>query len=208
MGETLAIVGPVVVAGTWLLIRADRASIWVANTIAMGVLGFVSILVIDLDLVEPNSAFGTWTWVGIGGLAGLALYGGTRAFMAVAGRWPPLAHQTRALYGNRDRISLRSALALSVLIVAPGEELLWRGVVLSVVTERVATIELAGIFVWLAYLVANVFSGSLPIALGAAVSGAVWTALGVSSGGVLAPIACHVVWTGLMIALPPVPAPR
>ena len=74
-------------------------------------------------------------------------------------------------------------------------------------TTRIVRLS-AGIEVWLAYLVANAFSGSIPILLGAAVSGAVWTALGLSSGGVLAPIACHVVWTGLMVAFPPIPSSR
>lgn len=208
MAEFVAIAGPVVVAGMWLLIRGGHASIWVANTITIGVLGLISVLVVHLHLVAGSSAFSTWAWVGIGGLVGVALYVATRGFMAVAGRWPPLARQTRALYGSRDQIPAVAALGLSVLIVAPGEELLWRGVVLSVLAERVSSIELAGVIVWLAYLVANVFSGSLPIVLGAAVSGAVWTALGVSSGGVLAPIACHVIWTGLMVVFPPVQRSR
>jgi membrane protease YdiL (CAAX protease family) len=208
MAEFLAIAGPIVVAGAWLLIRTGHASVWVANTVAMGLLGLASVVFVDLDLVGPSSTTGTWAWAGIGALVGLGLYAATRVFLAVAGRWPPLARQTEALYGNREQISLGSALALSVLVVAPGEELLWRGVVLSVLAERVASIELAGVFVWLGYLVANAFSGSIPIVLGAAVSGAVWTALGVWSGGVLAPIVCHVVWTGLMIVYPPVQRSR
>jgi len=33
----------------------------------------------------------------------------------------------------------------------------------------------------------------------------VWSALGWWSGGALAPLGCHVVWTGLMLSFPVVP---
>jgi membrane protease YdiL (CAAX protease family) len=52
-------------------------------------------------------------------------------------------------------------------------------------------------------VVANVPSRSLPIVAGALVGGAVWGALAWWSGGVLAPLASHILWTGLMLARPP-----
>jgi membrane protease YdiL (CAAX protease family) len=53
------------------------------------------------------------------------------------------------------------------------------------------------------YVVANVPSRSLPIVAGAIVGGALWGALAWWSGGVLAPLASHILWTGAMLALPP-----
>ena len=41
---------------------------------------------------------------------------------------------------------------------------------------------------------------------GALVGGALWTGLAAWTGGVAAPIASHLVWTGLMIAWPPLAA--
>jgi len=51
--------------------------------------------------------------------------------------------------------------------------------------------------------VANLPSRSLPIVAGAVVGGAVWGALAWWSGGLAAPLASHILWTGLMLVLPP-----
>ena len=58
------------------------------------------------------------------------------------------------------------------------------------------------------YVLANLPSRSLPIVAGAIVGGAVWGALAWWSGAVLAALASHIAWTGLMLVLPPrVPEP-
>ena len=41
----------------------------------------------------------------------------------------------------------------------------------------------------------------------ARVGGAVWVGLAWWTGGVLASLACHIVWTGLMVAFPVLRAP-
>jgi membrane protease YdiL (CAAX protease family) len=203
MATALAIGGPVAVALTWVAVRTGRASIWTANTVVLGALGVASVLTGRIRWGGDETTTGL-AWLGIGLAGGVVLYAATRTFMAMAGRWPPLARQTHAIYGNRGSISLPGALLTSGLIVAPGEELLWRGVVLGVLAEGAWSVELAGMVTWGAYVVVNLFSGSLPIVLGAVVSGAVWTVLAVLSGGVAASVACHVVWTSLMILRPPV----
>jgi hypothetical protein len=48
--------------------------------------------------------------------------------------------------------------------------------------------------------------GSIPLLAGAVVGGALWTALAAWTGGVVAPLTSHLVWTGLMIAWPPLAA--
>jgi membrane protease YdiL (CAAX protease family) len=92
--------------------------------------------------------------------------------------------------------------------VAPGEELLWRGVVLETLLSALDSGLAAGIAAWALYVAANAVSGSVPIVLGAMVAGAAWTALASLTGGVVASVACHIVWTALMVAVPPVPKPR
>jgi len=200
----LAVVGPVAVAGAWLVVRAGRATVWTAMGLTLGVLGVLSLL-----SGEPM-AFGDrgpWFDVAAGVLAGVALYVATAAFLAVAGRWPLLSRHAAELYGRRRDVSLARALGISVVITAPGEELLWRGVVLGALGSVFAPWT-AAVLGWSAYVAANAVSGSVPIVLGAVVGGAAWTGLAVWTGGVVAGIGCHVVWTGLMIARPPMPGPR
>src|SRR6266540_1439173 len=110
--------------------------------------------------------------------------------------------------------------------VAPGVSLavgLGLGVLLYVAT-RVAMVVMArwgtfrrhalemyrkqgGLSLGTALLLANLPSANLAIAAGALVGGAVWVALAWWTGGVLASLACHIVWTGMMVALPVLRAP-
>ena len=64
---------------------------------------------------------------------------------------------------------------------------------------QVTTASAAAVIAWLAHIVANVASRSLPIVAGATVGGAVRGALAWWSGGVLASLASHILWTGLML---------
>ncbi len=202
----LAVGGPVAVAGAWMLVRSGRVSLWVANGVLMPIVGGLSLMT---GLVQTSERFG-FGWAGfLGVIAGAGLYAATAGFMALAGRWPPLARHTSALYENRSEVTLPVAVLVSTILVAPGEELLWRGVVQQVVRDALGSPGwLAPVVAWLAYVAANAVSASVPIILGALVGGAAWTGLAVTTDGVLASIACHVVWTGLMVAFPPVPRPR
>jgi hypothetical protein len=202
----LAIGGPLAVAATWLIIRSGRVSLWIANGALMPALGAAALLT---GVVEASRVRVGVGWAVLLGLAaGAGLYAATLAFMAVAGRWPPLARHTASLYENRRDISLPLAVMVSAVLVAPGEEILWRGVVLDALREALGSSPIALFLSWLAYVAANAVSGSVPIVLGAVVGGAVWTALAAMTGGVVAAVACHVVWTGLMVTFPPVPKIR
>jgi membrane protease YdiL (CAAX protease family) len=86
--------------------------------------------------------------------------------------------------------------------MVPAEELFWRGLFQGRLDDA-TTPAVAAVLAWLAYLVANAASRSLPIVAGAIVGGAVWAGLAWWSGGVLASLASHILWTGLMLALPP-----
>ena len=95
------------------------------------------------------------------------------------------------------------AIALSIALSVPGEELFWRGLfqghLVSALDGRAGW---ASVVAWGAFVLANLASLNLAIAAGAIVGGATWVALAWWTGGVLAPLACHVVWTGLMVAFP------
>jgi membrane protease YdiL (CAAX protease family) len=99
-------------------------------------------------------------------------------------------------------LPLPLALVLAALVVAPGEELFWRGLFQGRLAEGTGWL-MASVLTWLVYVAANAASQSLPILFGALVSGAVWGALAFWTRGVLASVACHMVWTSLMLLLPP-----
>jgi membrane protease YdiL (CAAX protease family) len=197
----LAIVGPVAHAASWWVIRTGRRSIWSASGVTMAALG---ILAVAIGPVHASERFGLVAAVGIGIASGVVLYGSTVAFLAVTTRrMPALARQTSSLYQERGACSVVGALAIPLLVTAPGEELLWRGTVFGVVEEWLGSPGAAAVVTWAGFVAVNLVSVSLPIVLGAVVGGAAWTALAWWTGGVAASIACHVVWTGLMIAVPP-----
>jgi len=197
---TLAVAwgGPVLAGGAQWISR--KAGVWAAMVPAMSALGVLALLtgrpVLSGDLGVVSAA-------GLGLGAGLLLYAGTVAFMFVFRGWPFLARQAGKLYEQRGGLPLTAALALAMLVVAPGEEGLWRGVVQPVLADGLG--EVAGTAVaWAGYVGANALSGSLPVVLGAVVGGAAWAGLALWTGGILAGLLCHCVWTGLMILRPPV----
>ena len=206
----VAMLGPLAVAAAWIVIRRGRGSVWTVMVPVLAALGAASIatgvvrVAIDGDDLAPLLL--------IGAASGLALYLATRLFLAFAAGWEPLRAATEELYGNEATISLGWAAVLGALVGGPAEELLWRGVVLTMLIDAADSLNpvwapwIAAAAAWLGYVAANAFSASVPILLAAVVSGAVWTILGLS--GVGAPIACHVVWTGLMILAPPRAAGR
>lgn len=200
----LAVAGPVAVAVAWAIVRIRRASIWVVMGVALGVVGIAAAV---SGVVRSARGMDPWVAAAWGAGAGVALYAATALFMAIAIRWPPLARHTEGIYDQRRGIPAGAALAIATLVVAPGEELLWRGVVQTTLTPALGSAGAAAA-TWAAYIAANAFGWSIPIVLAATVGGAAWGALALWTGGVAASVACHAVWTGLMIVRPPVPARR
>jgi uncharacterized protein len=197
----LAAAGAVVLAGMWVAIRAGWLSIWTGSASVNGILAALALLTERVSWTE-RFELGPAALIGAG--VGVALYAATAAFLAAAGRWPPLRRAAADLYGRRGDLPTAGEVGLAAGVVAPAEEVFWRGLVqgaLSAVAGPAGGAALA----WAAYVAVNVVSGSLPIVLGAAVGGAVWTGLAWWTGGVVAGVACHAVWTALMILRPPLP---
>jgi len=196
----LAATGFVAVVAAWFLVRERVTSVWVAMGLTFTILAVLSVAsarvrwATRIDLAAAIA-------VGLG--LGAALYVSTAAFFRITRRWDSLRRQTRSLYQHRQGISLARTLGIGVLLVSPGEELFWRGLVQDLTVAAAGTLR-GAVVVWGVYVAANVASGSLPVVLGAAVGGAAWGALAWWSGGVAASIACHVLWTALMIARPPI----
>jgi len=183
----------------WWFVATGRADVWKLMPIVLGTMGVAAVLVrppVAATATEATTAL----LVGLG--AGLALYVGTRVFVWLAARWTPFRRDVLEKYGQAGEVTLRRSLVLSLAIMVPAEELFWRGLFQGRLDDAV-TPAAAALLAWLVYLVANAASRSLPIVAGAIVGGAVWAGLAWWSGGVLASLASHILWTGSMLALPP-----
>ena len=199
MQSALMAAGALVEAIGWRVVAAGRASVWRLMPAVLLVLGVAAAFVrhpVAAARVRTASA------LGIGIASGVLLYAATRAFVSVADRWRPFRRHVVEAYREAAEVSLAGSLALSLLIVVPGEELFWRGLFQARLDQSLVGAA-AGAWTWLAYVGANASSGSLPIVAGAIVGGGLWAALAVWSGGVLASLASHMLWTGLMLAFPP-----
>src|SRR4029450_13786815 len=112
------------------------------------------------------------------------------------------------MYRKQGGLSLGAALVLSIALSVPGEELFWRGVFQG---QLAASLEgrtaLPAALAWGAVVLAHLPSAPLAIAAAPVVGGAVWVGPAWWTGGVLASLACHIVWTGMMFAFPVLRAP-
>jgi membrane protease YdiL (CAAX protease family) len=197
------VVGALAQALTWVLIRRRGASIWTTTAPVLGVAGVVALVAFAVARPPLSGVVSVQLAVGVGFLAGVALYGATLAFVrAVAPRWAGFDAQARSLYSNRSALPPLAAIAVAAGVAAVGEELFWRGLVLEWAREGLGSRAEAGLVAWIGYVLVNLPSMSLPIIAGAVVAGAVWTLLALWSGGVVASIACHSCWAALMLARP------
>ncbi|HEX2267454.1 MAG TPA: CPBP family intramembrane glutamic endopeptidase, partial [Actinomycetota bacterium] len=130
------------------------------------------------------------------------LYAATVAFVLFVRRWHVFDRHVAEIYDQRKGLPLAAALVVAAGVTGPGEEFFWRGLFQERLEQSFRP-GFAALLTWAGYVAANAFSQSLPILAGAMVSGAVWGGLAAWTGGVLASVACHSVWTGLMVALPP-----
>jgi membrane protease YdiL (CAAX protease family) len=191
--------GLVAEAAAWAAVSWGRRNVWRTLPPVLGVMAVAALLVAPAR--EPD--VGRTTAFGVGAASGVALFVATRVFVAVASRWKPFRRHTEQSYRMAASTSLPIAVALSVLVTVPAEELFWRGVAAPELGGTSLGLAGGAAAAWVLYVVANAPSRSLVILAGAAVGGAVWAWLGWWSGGVLAPLASHILWTGPMLVFPP-----
>jgi membrane protease YdiL (CAAX protease family) len=199
MVAALLLVGLVAEATAWWWVVARGASVWTCLAPVLVALGGLALATGRVRAAEGALA----PALGLGLAVGVALYAATRVFVAVvAPRWARFRHDAAVAYGRGGALTPWLAAALSVALVAPGEELFWRGLFLPELQRAVGGTA-AVVLAWAAGLLANAPSRNLAIVAGAVVGGAVWVWLAVRTGGVLAPVASHALWTGLMLLAPP-----
>jgi hypothetical protein len=183
----------------WRLVATGRARVWGPLIAVFALHGALAVLLDDFD--GPGER-GAALALGLGTGAGLALFAATRAFVAIAVAWPRFREAVVERYASANDVSLAAGLVLAVGVAVPGEELFWRGLVHDRLVDATSA-AWGAILAWLGYVATNLASTSLPIVAGAIVGGAVWSGLVWFTGGVLASLVCHAIWTGLMLAFPP-----
>jgi membrane protease YdiL (CAAX protease family) len=199
MQAAVMVLGALAEAVGWRLVATGRAMVWRIMPAILLAMGVAAVLARP-PVVATKVGAGVALVVGVG--SGVALYVATRVFVAVAGRWEPFRRGVVEKYQDAATVSMPASLALSLLIMVPAEELFWRGLFQGRLDQSLTALA-AAVWTWFAYVGTNVASGSLPIVAGAVVGGALWTGLALWSGGVLASLLSHMLWTGLMLVLPP-----
>jgi hypothetical protein len=194
---------------SWRFIVGGR-DVWRTLPPVLGILGIVALL-LGRTIAKPVPAGshvpGLVGQLLVGAATGLLLFLATRIFVVLAVHVPAFARQVTAAYAEAATADRRRELILSLLLAVPGEELFWRFLAYRWAASQLSSTLAAAGLVWIAYVIANVPSRSLPIIAGAIVGGALWGLLAWWSGGVWAPLASHILWTGSMLAFPPHPPP-
>ena len=199
MGGAAVAVGILAQIVVWRLVARDRLPFWPATVGTFTVLGVASILVGDPSCCGDVAMV---TALGAGAASGLLLYAATRLVVGAAARNAALGSQVVEIYRRSDEVRFATALAVTLAIAVPSEELFWRDLVLTELTAS-TSIPIGALAAWAAAVVVSIAWGSIALFAGTVVGGALWTGLAVWSDGVVAPIASHLVWTGLMFVWPP-----
>jgi len=199
MQIAVIVMGAVAEFAGWWRVSSGRAGVWKLMPVVLGSMGIAAVV------ARPPAAAaetGAATAVVVGLASGLALYVGTRMFVWLAARWPRFRADVVEQYEQAGDVTLATSLVLSLVVMVPAEELFWRGLTQARLADAIDPWA-GAVVAWIGYIVANAASRSLPIVAGAIVGGALWAGLAWWSGGVLAGLASHILWTGLMLALPP-----
>jgi len=192
MAEPLLLVGGLVLAlgGWWFLFRLPAEGIWPRTWLTAGVLSAYAVVAVALTdrldtVVGPVSAVAVGAGLGIGAAWLVATHIGHSVLCRL---FPGFLDQITDLYSLRegDRVA---TMVGPVVAMAVAEELFFRGFVQGAV-------GLAGSIV--VYTLVQLVAGKWALTLAALLGGAVWGGLVWLTGGLVAPIVAHVLWTGAL----------
>jgi membrane protease YdiL (CAAX protease family) len=199
------VAGQLALMVAWWSVASRRRDLWQVIPFVLAVLGVMAWLVAP----DAHPAVSGASALLVGAVSGIILFVATRIFVAVAIHWRPFARHVIEAYREAGEEPLVRSLVLSLLVSVPAEELFFRGLTQRTLAETWLGAGGAAGVTLLLYVLGNLPSRSLPIVAGAIVGGVVWGALAWWSGAIVASLASHVAWTGLMLVLPPrVPVPE
>ena len=203
MRAAVLVVGVLVQVVVWRLVVRGRLPFWPATATTFALIGNASLLAGDPTCCRRQEFP---VALGVGVASGLVFYAATRLVVDLATRQPVLDRAVVDLYRRSRETSFVTVLALTLVVAVPGEELFWRGFLLPELRDATGSVT-GAILTWATAVGVSVAWASPPLLAGTVVGGALWTLLATWSGGVLAPMASHLVWTALMLVWPP-PAGR
>ena len=191
MDGAVVAVAVVVAAAAWaFMFLPSRRGIWTRSWIAAAVLtvtsvgGLVAVDRLD-EVIGPVDAVELAVGLVVGGAWLVATHVGYRILCRL---FPAFSDQVRDLYrlGEGDTTA---KMVGPIIALGVAEELLFRGVLQGVGGVAIAI---------LAYTAVQAFERKWALGLAALLCGAVWGALFEWRGGLVAPVAAHVLWTGML----------
>ena len=123
MRTVVLVAGFIAEVVAWSLVARGR-NVWTTMTPVLATMGVVA-LVVGPIAWSPDVSPGVALAVGLG--LGVLLYVATRIAMVVMSRWSTFRRHSLEMYRKQGGLSLGIALALSIALSVPGEELFWRG---------------------------------------------------------------------------------
>ncbi|MEA2550772.1 MAG: protease family protein [Actinomycetota bacterium] len=200
MRAALIVIVAVAEVVSWRIVaRRGKANEWNLMIAVFFLQGVVGLSMWHIEWCS-DSTIRDAVLLGLG--SGSALYAATRAFVAVALRVPIFRAHVADRYERAALVPLPVAVAIAVVIAAPGEELFWRGLVQGLGGAH-STEFVGAALAWAGYIAVKSATGSLPLIAAAVVGGLAWGVVTIATGGILAAVMCHGVWTALMLAFPP-----
>jgi membrane protease YdiL (CAAX protease family) len=187
--------------GTAIAARTELNPWWTNAAVAVFVLAASAML-----LKKQLASLFEVSWRAIGGavLLAAAMVTATHLFFAFAtGLVPGLEETVAALYrdiGAQSPGRVASVFLIAIVVVA--EEMLWRGVVVELCAPRLRRAP-TGLVVVLLYTVPQLIGGNWVLIAAAVVAGSVFTIQRLITGGLLAPITTHVIWSACTFSLLP-----
>ncbi|HEX4902540.1 MAG TPA: CPBP family glutamic-type intramembrane protease [Acidimicrobiales bacterium] len=197
MSSLVVLAALVVATGMWaFMFVPDRRGIWTRTWIAAAVLSATAVgglLAVGRlgEIAGPIDATELAIGLGAGGVWLVATHVGYRI---IAWLFPSFGAQVRDLYRLREGDATTAQMVGPIVAMGIAEELLFRGVLQGVGGFAVALV---------AYTAVQVFERKWALAFAALLGGAVWGALFAWRVGLVAPVAAHVLWTGVLTFLWP-----
>jgi uncharacterized protein len=179
-------------AVAWAVIFAwQPVNFWVLMTVGVGGLGA---LAVRIRGPFPVTEGGRWSDLLLGAAGSVLLYAVFAAGRAVADRVLPFAaSEVSAVYALRAQAPAWIVALALTLVIGPGEELFWRGLVQWGLIQRLGSGR-----GWAAaailYGLVHVASGNAILVIAATVAGAFWGWLYVLTGRIAPVVVSHILW--------------
>lgn len=134
-----------------------------------------------------------------GGAFGGALVLATVAVLAATKWFDPKLHAwALEPMAMKDKIAPALGLALLILPIIPGEEIVWRGAVMLPLAQkwgRIAGVVLAALM----FAAAHLTLGSVPLLLAAVALGAFWGFITLWTRSLVPALLCHLIWDVMLL---------